>query len=73
MVVFYFKNETLLRTEIRDSEDRTRIRIDGTEERLRAKIDGVRDQVHGVETRLAVLEDRHERGRSPSAAALAAG
>ena len=52
MVVFYFKNEALLRSEIQ-----------GSEERLRTKIDGVRDQVHGIETKLAVLEDRHERPR----------
>ena len=53
MVVFYFKNEGSLRREIM-----------GSEERLRARIDGVREDVHRLDTRLAVLEDRHERPRT---------
>ncbi len=53
MVIAFFKNEAVLPREIQSSE-----------ERLRARIDGVRDEVHKLDTRLAVLEDRHERGRA---------
>jgi len=54
MVIAFFKNEAVLRREIQSSE-----------ERLRARIDGVRDEVHQLDTRLAVLQDRRQdRGRA---------
>ena len=53
IVIAFFKNEAVLRREILSSE-----------ERLRTRIDGVRDEVHKLDTRLAVLESRQDRGRA---------
>jgi len=64
MLIAYFKNLDVLRKEITGSETRLRTELQGSEERLRARIDGVRDEVHKLDVRLAVLEDRHERGRT---------